>query len=99
MGEFTSYIYAADYCRKKEHGVLEETPKARTEVSSHIRSLYDAGVPIYSKEMTRDVVNQLRSGHQKILVRGLDGNIVDFDIETGQISCSVDWFDFVMCVE
>ncbi len=99
MEEFTSYIYAADYCRKKEHGVLEETTKARTEVSSHIRALYDAGVPIYSRELIRDVFNQLQSGHQKILVKGLDGNIVDFDIETGQISDSVDEFNFVMCVE
>ncbi|KIX05454.1 uncharacterized protein Z518_06326 [Rhinocladiella mackenziei CBS 650.93] len=96
MGEFTSYIYAADYCRRKENGVLEETPKARADVSSHIRSLYDAGVPIYSKEMIRDVVDQLQSGHQKVLVRGLDGNIVGFHIETGQISDSIDGFDFVI---
>ena len=99
MAEVTSYIYATDYCGKQERGVLEETTKARREVSSHLRALYGAGVPVYSREMIRDVLNQLQSGHQKVLVKGLDGNIVDFAIETGQISESVDGFDFVMCVE
>lgn len=101
MEEFTSYIYAADYCRKKEDGVPvpSQIAKAKTEVSSHICALYDAGIPIYSREMIRDVLNQLQSGHHKILVKGLDGNTVDFDVETGQISDSVDGFNFVMCVE
>jgi len=95
-----SYIYCGDHYRYTQvHGFLDGTTREATEVSSHIRSLYDAGEPFYSKEIIRDIGRQLRSGSQKVSVRGLDGIVVDVDIETGQLldTGDPDW-DFVMYV-
>ncbi len=52
---------------------------------SRIRSMYDAGVPFFTKEAIRDLAQQLeRAGTtgQKVSVRRLDGVMVDFDINT-----------------
>ena len=97
---FESHVYSGDLNRSLQaHEPLDGTTRKATEVSSHIRSLYDAGEPLYSKEIIRDVDRQLRVGSQKVSVRGLDGIVVDVDIETGQIfdMGDSDW-DFVMYV-
>jgi hypothetical protein len=81
------------------YGPLDGTARKATEVSSHIRSLYDAGEPLYSKEIIRDVCRQLRGGSQKVLVRGLNGIAVDVDMEMGEPfdTGDPDW-DFVVYV-
>lgn len=56
-------------------------------MTSKIRSLYDAGTPLYTKEAIRDIDQQLEKCVQrgeKVLVRGLDGIMVDFEIESGR---------------
>jgi hypothetical protein len=48
--------------------------------------LFDVGIPFYTKEVIRDVFQQLEKfgeKGQKVWVRGLDGIMVDFDIESG----------------
>ncbi|KIX03742.1 uncharacterized protein Z518_07295 [Rhinocladiella mackenziei CBS 650.93] len=94
--DFEAHVYCGDHHRSLQGRGLDTTTRA-TEVSSHIRSLYDAGVPLYSKEIIRDVGEQLRSGSQIISVRGLNGIAVDVNIETGQVfdAGDPDW-DFVV---
>jgi hypothetical protein len=56
------------------------------EAGSKIRSLVDAGTPLSTKEVLRDVSRQPKSSNmkgQKISVKGLYGVIVESDIETG----------------
>jgi hypothetical protein len=71
-------------------GEAYKTPRAEegemAEVTSKIRSLYDAGTPFYTKEVIRDVDRQPKKfveRGQKVSVRGLDGIMVDFEIESG----------------
>lgn len=77
-------------------------PRQRTAVSAsdeenaefvkHIRELYDAGVPLFTKERLREVAWQLKDyeqnksqPEQKIFVRGIDGKKVEFLIQVGHI--------------
>ncbi|KAF3479444.1 uncharacterized protein GIQ15_06420 [Arthroderma uncinatum] len=48
--------------------------------------LYDAGVPFFTKAVLREIHEQLRwglRGGQTILVRGLNGELVEFEVEEG----------------
>ena len=67
-----------------------------------IRALFDAGTPFYTKEVIRDVCQQLEKfggKGQKVSVRGLDGVIVDFDVESGLIlQAAQPDLEFVVCV-
>jgi hypothetical protein len=82
---FGDSFYCGDAQRVLQvHGPLDGTARNATEVSSHIRSLYDAGEPLYTKDIIRDVSRQLRGGSQKVLVRGLNGTAVDVDMEIGE---------------
>lgn len=57
------------------------------DMTSKIRSLYDAGTPLYTKEAIQDIDQQLEKcvhRGEKVLVRGLDGIMVDFEIESGR---------------
>lgn len=52
-----------------------------------IQAKYDAGIPLFTKDLFRDVVRQLDSDDtldQKVSVVGLDGRAVHFPIETGK---------------
>ncbi|WEW58642.1 hypothetical protein PRK78_004110 [Emydomyces testavorans] len=60
--------------------------ESREEIEQKIRSLYEAGCPLFTKDAIRDVSEQLKQNGdtgQEILIKGLDGTIVDFNIETG----------------
>ncbi len=46
---------------------------------------YEAGVPFFTKELFRDVAQQIEAGHQRVAVPGLDGLSVRFVIETGKV--------------
>lgn len=80
-----TYVYTGEAywreTRRAEEGEMAE-------VTSKIRSFYDAGIPFYTKEALRDVSRQLErlsEKGQKVSVRGLDGSMVDFEIESGLI--------------
>ncbi len=49
-----------------------------------IRAKYDAGVPFFTKEVIRSVVEQLDAGTQTIAIKGLDGLDIHFPVETGK---------------
>jgi hypothetical protein len=73
------------------------------EATSKIHSLVDTGQPLFTKEVLREVGQQLRNAHnkdgQKISVKGLDGFIVEFAIETGDIHKSLEpGFEFIVYV-
>lgn len=56
-------VYCGDLNRSLQvRGPLDRTLREATEVSGHIRSLYDSGVPLFSKEVLRDVGRQLNEG-------------------------------------
>ena len=51
-----------------------------------IQAKYDAGVPFFTKDVFRDVVQQLESESnpgRRVSITGLDGLAVHFPIETG----------------
>ena len=66
----------------------EELEERLSEDNSKVLSMYDAGVPFFTKEALRDVYQQLKQATeygQKVSVRALDGAVVDFKILTGYI--------------
>lgn len=84
------YFQAAEHGYPVEPG--EEPPKEITDAFAVIQSLYDAGTPLYTKEAIRDVWQQLEScradGYkigQKVSVKALNGENVDFEIQTGRV--------------
>jgi hypothetical protein len=65
----------------------EATPKI-AEACLKIRSIFDAGVPFYTKDAIREICQQIEKSSkkgQKISVRALDGVHVDFEVHTGQV--------------
>ena len=57
-----------------------------------IRRWYEAGMPFYTKENIRKLAQQLelaqksqRSDGRTICIRALDGTVVDFKIESGEV--------------
>jgi len=73
-----------------------------SKVCLKIRSVFDAGVPFYTKDAIREVCQQIeKSGRkgEKISVRGLDGVPIQFSVHTGDVS-SLDESDTesVVCV-
>lgn len=93
-------VYCGDLQRSLQvQRPLDETSEKANEVSNRIRSLYDAGVPFYSKEAIRYINRQLKNGSEKVLVKGIDGVVVDIEVETGQPFDMGDQdTDFVMSV-
>ncbi|RMZ85263.1 hypothetical protein DV738_g379, partial [Chaetothyriales sp. CBS 135597] len=80
------HIYSGDLHRyEQQHESDDINTQEGTKISAHILSLYQAGEPLFSKELLRRVSQQLKAKSQKVSVRGLDGVDVDFDIETGQV--------------
>lgn len=100
--DLSTHIYSKDLeLSLREHGLgLGETTGEAAEISSRILSLYNAGEPLFSKEILRDVARQLaETESRKVSVRGVDGVVVQFDIETGQLldTGAPEW-EFVMYV-
>jgi len=66
-----------------------DAEKARTqamaELKPKIQALYDAGAPLFPRHLIQDVRDQLRRLNGtcgKVIVRGIDGNEVEFNVET-----------------
>jgi len=97
-----TYAYSGGASCRDGATPAEEIVRKWPEVTLKIRSLFDAGTPFFTKEVIRDVCQQLEKfggKGQKVSVRGLDGVIVDFDIESGLIlpSDQPD-LEFIVCV-
>ena len=83
-----TWVYPGDTYWSDGATPAEEMARKRAEAAQKIRSLFDAGTPFYTKEVIRDVCQQLEKfgeKGQKVSVRGFDEVIVDFDIESGLI--------------
>lgn len=62
----------------------DRTKGEPAKISAEILSLYKAGEPLFSRELLRDIRLQLKFGSTKVLIWGINGELVDFEIETGQ---------------
>jgi hypothetical protein len=99
-----THAYSGDGYHRDGATLAEETTTETTEATLKIRSLFDAGIPFYTKEAIRDVCQQLEKlgeseSRQKVSVRGLDGVIVDFDIESGRtLPAGEPDLEFLVCV-
>ncbi|KAH8789097.1 hypothetical protein F5882DRAFT_438708 [Hyaloscypha sp. PMI_1271] len=70
-----------------------------TEAHAEIHSLYLSGAPVFTREIIQDVGQQLRKlegKFGKVFIRGLDGVMVEFAIETGRILPSQPDTEFVI---
>jgi hypothetical protein len=62
---------------------LDERREGQIEAHRLIREMYDAGVPLYTKDLLRDIARQLKDSSSKaVSVIGLDGVAVQFPFET-----------------
>ena len=60
--------------------------KRKSEAISRIRSLYDAGTPLFTKKSIKHLHQQLQKSAEigkRVSVEAVDGNAVSFKIETG----------------
>ena len=65
-----------------------DTVQRLTEIHTANRSFYLSGAPLFTREIIRDVSQQLKKLEGKagkVSVRGLDGVIVEFPVETGRM--------------
>lgn len=94
-----TYVYAGE---AYWYGSSPTEEGEATEDILRIRSLYDAGLPFYTKETLREVDQQLEMAlgvGQKILVKALNGATVDFEIESGlTLPAGEPDFEMVLCV-
>ena len=77
--------------------------KREQQAAAHrlIQAKYDAGIPLFTKDLFRDVVRQLESNSnvdQRVSVTGLDGLAVHFPIETGREYLSHPYGDDHVCI-
>ncbi|KAL1957077.1 hypothetical protein VTO42DRAFT_6335 [Malbranchea cinnamomea] len=66
--------------------ILDEPTLAK--IVSKIQSLYDEGVPLFTRESIRDVYEQLKESNgsgRQISVRALDGTIVKYTLNVGSV--------------
>lgn len=94
----TTYVYSGE-----AYHWHKPTPAEEGKINDailKIRSLYHAGTPFYTKEALQGVCQQLEKSverGQKVLVKGLDGVLVDFDIESGRtIAAGEPNLEFIM---
>lgn len=65
---------------------IEEKCEKLEAAQEVIRAKYDAGVPLFTRDQFRDILQQLESGgnpERKVSITGLDGTPVHFQIKTG----------------
>jgi len=80
-----TYIYPGEAYLGDGATPAGEITRKRVEATLKICSLFDAGTQFYTKEVIRDVCQQLEKfgeKGQKVSVKEFDGVIVDFDIES-----------------
>lgn len=70
-------------------------------INDEIRSLYLAGVPLFTKEQIyaiRQQLKALKGKRGKVLVTGLNGNVAEFIVKTGDVLSSNTGVERVMYV-
>jgi len=80
-----------------KHNIIQRL----TEAHAEIRSLYLFGAPVFTREIIQDVGQQLRKLGEKcgkVFIRGLNGVMIEFAIETGRILPSQPDTEFIMYV-
>jgi hypothetical protein len=80
---------------------LDEKRQEQTTALRLIQAKYDAGIPLFTKDLFRDLVRQLDSDHstdQGVSVTGLDGLAVHFPVETGRDYPSHPYGDDHICI-
>jgi hypothetical protein len=63
----------------------EEWVGTAAKVTSDIQLLYDAGTPLFTKDAIQDVLQQLESSAKRVWIKGLNGVMTEFDIESGRV--------------
>lgn len=96
----TTHVYSGEAYR-----CCDPTPAEEVEISeaiSNIRSMYDSGARFCTRVALQDLLQQLEAFEkgQTISVRALNGNLVDFNIESGRTHpTSEPHLEFVLCEE
>jgi hypothetical protein len=97
-----THVYSGDGYHCDGATPAEETTRKTAEAILKLRSLFDVGIPFYTKEVIQDVFQQLEKfgeKGQKVWVRGLDGVMVGFDIESGlTLQAGQPDLEFIVCV-
>lgn len=68
-------------------------PATAEQAIARLNGWNEAGVPFFTREAIQEVAEQLKRPFfpgQKILVKGLDGAFVEFDVRTGETYDSFD---------
>ena len=81
-----TYFCVGKACRRGPV-IPVETEKTRLKVCLKIQSLY-GGFAFFTKDAIRDIYRQIKTSSKegpKISVRGLDGVVVDCDVEIGNM--------------
>jgi len=64
---------------------LQEQRVEMAAANELLREKYDAGVPFFTKDVIRSVVEQLDKGNETVAIKGLDGRDVHFTVGTGKL--------------
>ncbi|KAK2875177.1 hypothetical protein FQN49_001714 [Arthroderma sp. PD_2] len=86
MGRYVGKYSRVGYPNKRE--LVWEATEDASAAKSRIKALYNDRAPIFTMASLRELHQQLKSDlqpGQKISVRGLDGVIVEFDVEIGRV--------------
>jgi hypothetical protein len=82
----TKHTYGANHWLAEDLTGKERKKMAR--IKSDIRTMYDQGIPLFTKDAIRYLMEQLKLftefGGDKISIRGIIGAIEKLDIETGR---------------
>jgi hypothetical protein len=79
------FILVAEPDIKDPPMTFEDRRQKLEEASRLIQTKYDAGVPLFTKDLFRDVVRQIEIDdnlHQTVSITGLDGVAVHFPLES-----------------
>ena len=66
---------------------LDELEAGKTNLRAEIRRLYNAGVPLFTRDAIQDLSEQLENiiPRKKIYARGVSGVVFEFDVQIGRI--------------
>ncbi|KAJ5946792.1 hypothetical protein N7454_003631 [Penicillium verhagenii] len=77
------------YCHQRwSDGPPADTPKNEEEALARIDELYNAGVPWFSKDTLRSVLEQIQrkpTHGDQIFVKAIDGAVVEYDMKIGDV--------------
>lgn len=95
------FIVGADANLRDPPLTLDEKRERLTAARQLIQAKFDAGIPLFTKDLFRDVVRQFESDDnldRKVSVTGLDGVSVDFSLKTGTKHAPHPYGDNYVCI-